>query len=56
MGKNGSITQLPILTMPNDSITHPIHGACRWAGLVTAHDCILFAVPALTLFHFTFTP
>jgi hypothetical protein len=24
IGKNGSITQLPILTMPNDDITHPI--------------------------------
>lgn len=24
MGKSGSITQLPILTMPNDDITHPI--------------------------------
>ncbi len=24
LGKNGSITQLPILTMPNDDITHPI--------------------------------
>jgi V-type H+-transporting ATPase subunit B len=23
-GKNGSITQFPILTMPNDEITHPI--------------------------------
>jgi len=23
-GKNGSITQIPILTMPNDDITHPI--------------------------------
>ncbi|CAN0389166.1 unnamed protein product, partial [Discosporangium mesarthrocarpum] len=23
-GRNGSITQLPILTMPNDDITHPI--------------------------------
>jgi V-type H+-transporting ATPase subunit B len=23
-GKNGSITQLPILTMPHDDITHPI--------------------------------
>jgi V/A-type H+-transporting ATPase subunit B len=23
-GKNGSITQMPILTMPNDDITHPI--------------------------------
>ena len=25
-GVNGSITQLPILTMPNDDITHPIPG------------------------------
>jgi V-type H+-transporting ATPase subunit B len=24
MGRDGSITQLPILTMPNDDITHPI--------------------------------
>merc|ERR1712076_315647 len=24
LGKNGSITQFPILTMPNDDITHPI--------------------------------
>jgi len=24
MGRNGSITQFPILTMPNDDITHPI--------------------------------
>src|SRR6185312_3977470 len=23
-GRNGSITQLPVLTMPNDDITHPI--------------------------------
>ena len=23
-GKEGSITQIPILTMPNDDITHPI--------------------------------
>ena len=23
-GKNGSVTQLPILTMPDDDITHPI--------------------------------
>ena len=23
-GANGSITQIPILTMPNDDITHPI--------------------------------
>ena len=24
VGRNGSITQIPILTMPNDDITHPI--------------------------------
>jgi V-type H+-transporting ATPase subunit B len=24
LGRKGSITQLPILTMPNDDITHPI--------------------------------
>ena len=24
VGRNGSITQFPILTMPNDDITHPI--------------------------------
>ena len=24
IGKKGSITQIPILTMPNDDITHPI--------------------------------
>lgn len=33
-GRKGSITQLPILTMPNDDITHPIPdltGACRLA-------------------------
>lgn len=37
-GRNGSITQLPILTMPNDDITHPIpdltgyitEGQVRW--------------------------
>ena len=23
-GKHGSVTQLPILTMPNDDITHPV--------------------------------
>ena len=23
-GKEGSITQIPILTMPNDDITHPV--------------------------------
>ena len=29
VGRNGSITQLPILTMPNDDITHPIPGKSR---------------------------
>ena len=31
-GRNGSITQIPILTMPNDDITHPIPdltGTCK---------------------------
>lgn len=28
VGRNGSITQLPILTMPNGDITHPIPGKC----------------------------
>ena len=23
-GKKGSVTQIPILTMPNDDITHPV--------------------------------
>ena len=56
MGRNRSTTQLPILTTPNDDITYPIYGTCGWAGLVTAHDCILFGVPALTLLNFIFTP
>ena len=56
VGRNQSITQLPILTMPNGEITHPIHGTCGLEGLVTVHNYILFVVPALTLFHFTFTP
>lgn len=42
IGKNGSITQLPILTMPNDDITHPIPDltgcvhACRWSAKIHA--------------------
>lgn len=39
-GSNGSITQFPILTMPNDDITHPIpdltgyitEGQVRWCS------------------------
>ena len=39
-GRNGSITQIPILTMPNDDITHPIpdltgyitEGQVNWGG------------------------
>ena len=27
-GREGSITQIPILTMPNDDITHPIPVIC----------------------------
>ena len=47
VGRNGSITQLPILTMPNDDITHPIPGEfewCKWREDV----CILLFV----LIHF----
>merc|ERR1711939_538158 len=29
-GRNGSITQIPILTMPNDDITHPIPDLTVW--------------------------
>lgn len=41
-GRNGSITQIPILTMPNDDITHPIPDLTgyEWDGAVlcaTAH-------------------
>ena len=32
-GRRGSITQLPILTMPNDDITHPIPGALVCGGV-----------------------
>ena len=35
-GRNGSITQIPILTMPNDDITHPIPdltGRCKIVDL-----------------------
>ena len=35
-GRNGSITQIPILTMPNDDITHPIPdltGTCNTIDL-----------------------
>lgn len=34
-GRKGSITQLPILTMPNDDITHPIPDLTGgWVGVV----------------------
>lgn len=33
-GRNGSITQIPILTMPNDDITHPIPGTLCLATLI----------------------
>ena len=56
--KDGSITQLPILIMPNDIITYPTDGTCGWAGLVMAllrgsqhigDLCLLFLLPELTL-------
>lgn len=34
-GRKGSITQLPILSMPNDDITHPIPDL---TGKLTAHS------------------
>ena len=37
-GRNGSITQLPILTMPNDDITHPIPDL---TGYITEGQIIL---------------
>ncbi len=37
-GKKGSITQMPILTMPNDDITHPIHDL---TGYITEGQIVL---------------
>jgi V/A-type H+-transporting ATPase subunit B len=37
-GINGSITQLPILTMPNDDITHPIPD---FTGYITEGQIVL---------------
>lgn len=37
-GVNGSVTQLPILTMPNDDITHPIHDL---TGYITEGQIVL---------------
>jgi V-type H+-transporting ATPase subunit B len=47
VGRNGSITQLPILTMPNGDITHPIPGKClviiclRKCGDDISHVCAI---------------
>jgi hypothetical protein len=53
-GSNGSITQFPILTMPNDDITHPIPGefarVCRHTGGRAAATTGPFCLsPSLTL-------
>jgi V/A-type H+-transporting ATPase subunit B len=37
-GSSGSITQLPILTMPNDDITHPVHDL---TGYITEGQIVL---------------
>ncbi|KLO23792.1 V-type ATP synthase subunit B [Marinitoga sp. 1197] len=37
-GKNGSVTQIPILTMPNDDITHPIPDL---TGFITEGQIVL---------------
>jgi hypothetical protein len=50
-GRNGSITQLPILTMPNDDITHPspiLLDTLRRARSTTAHTKGIF--PPITCF------
>lgn len=41
LGSNGSITQFPILTMPNDDITHPIPDLTGYIteGQVRPHFC-----------------
>jgi len=40
-GRNGSITQIPILTMPNDDITHPIPDL---TGYITEGQVIKFEI------------
>ena len=37
-GKKGSITQIPILTMPNDDITHPVPDL---TGFITEGQIVL---------------
>ena len=51
VGRNGSITQLPILTMPNDDITHPIPGKILSSLSILVY--LLLILPALT---FLFPP
>lgn len=47
-GRNGSITQLPILTMPNDDITHPIPDLTGYITEGQARDgCMHFALVAV---------
>ena len=41
-GRKGSITQIPILTMPNDDITHPIPDL---TGYITEGQIVLRAIP-----------
>ena len=46
-GRNGSITQIPILTMPNDDITHPIPdltGTCKIIDLTKNKSVLLLRV------------
>ena len=40
-GANGSVTQLPILTMPNDDITHPIPDL---TGYITEGQIVLTVI------------
>jgi hypothetical protein len=39
-GRKGSITQLPILTMPNDDITHPIPDLTGMGCNMEPHSCV----------------
>ena len=60
VGKKGSVTQIPILSMPEDDITHPIPDLTGYitegqiilsrdlynSGLSSAHQCSAISVPS----------
>ncbi len=56
-GSNGSITQFPILTMPNDDITHPIPGALGESEMKDGGGVFLLAlVPSSSSSSSSFSP